>query len=48
LSTTQTYRIVSDYPDGIKTAGFNLNICSNTGSGTVIQVTEVTLTAEAS
>lgn len=48
LSTTQTYRLVSDYPDGLKTAGFNLNICSNTGSGTVIQVTEVTLTAESS
>jgi hypothetical protein len=48
LSTSQTYRLISDYPEGLKSAGFDLNICSNTGSGTVIQTTIVTLSAEAS
>ena len=48
LNSIQTYRMFSEYPDGLKTAGFSLNICSNTGPGTVIQTTVVTLTAEAS
>ena len=48
LSTSQTYRLVSDYPDGLKVSTFDLNICSNTGSGTVIQTASVTLSAEAS
>jgi len=48
LGTSQTYRITSNYPDGIKTATFDLNICANTGSGTVIQKASVTLYAEAS
>lgn len=46
LSTSQTYRIVSNYPDGIKAATFDLIICSNTGGGTIIQTAYVALTAE--
>jgi hypothetical protein len=45
LSTSQTYRIQSDYPDGIKSAQFDLIICSNTGGGTIIQTASVTLSA---
>jgi hypothetical protein len=48
LSTDRTYRLVSDYPDGVKSAFFDLNICSNTGSGTIIKTASVTIIAEAS
>lgn len=48
LSTDRTYRILVDYPDGVKTATFDLNICANSGSGTVIQTATVTIFAEAS
>ena len=46
LSTSQTYRLIADYPDN-KNCTFTLNICSNTGTGTVIQSATVSLTAEA-
>lgn len=46
LITSQTYRILSDYPEGIKNATFDLIICANSGGGTIIQSASVTLTAE--
>lgn len=46
LSTTQTYRLSADYPES-KSATFDLIICANTGGGTIIQTSSVTLTAEA-
>ncbi len=46
LSTNRTYRIISNYGDGLKSATFDLIICANTGSNTIIQTSSVTLTAE--
>ena len=46
LSGSQNYRIVSQN-EGVKSATFDLIICANTGGGTIIQTSSVTLTAEA-
>lgn len=46
LDGNQVYRIVSDYPEGIKSASFDLIICANTGPGTIIQIANVSLSAE--
>lgn len=46
LDVSQNYRIVSQN-EGVKSATFDLIICANTGGGTIIQTSTVSLTAEA-
>lgn len=47
LSSNRNYTLYTGYGSAVF-ASFDLNICSNTGSGTIIQTTSVSLSADAS